>query len=244
MLIDSHSKTLGVSSKLVTLLDRLGALLREDKELFGLVKQQVPGGKLCKMPLPMTAHWRWLLLALCWLLDDVSRLDQVRFALARRFEIVTKHGKTKAAKLPDKELRYIFFQLTNPVMLLALAVARDLGQLTLKPELDFLQKRGGMRLALLPEFMLLTALRRTAIERAVAELRGGLTDEEVAQGEQQLSRFRNDEASTAELLPVAMPPSASALRPAMVGVEADAGWAAECLACLATCVCSRFVAFV
>lgn len=149
-------------------------------------------------------------------MHDPHRVDQVRFALVRRHEVISKHGKAHASKLADKELRYIFFQLSNPLMLLALAVAHDLGELTLRLELDFLQRRGAMRLALLPEFILLTALRRTAIEQAERELRAELTDEEVAHADEQLQRFRSDEATTAELLPISMPPSVAVLRPAIV----------------------------
>lgn len=175
------------------------------------------------MPLAMTAHWRWTLLALEWLLADPHRLDHIRFALTKRFEVFNKQGKATATKLPDKELRYILFQLSNPLMLLALAVARDVGNLTLKAELDFLQRRGGMRLALLPEFSLLCALRRSAIEQAVNELQAPLTDEEVTEGEEQLKHFRSDEATPAELLPVSSAPSLSALRPAITDAKEATG---------------------
>lgn len=163
----------------------------------------------------MTAHWRWTQLALDWVIGQPQRLDQIRFAIVKRFELISKNGKTTPLKSAGETLNYLLFQLSNPVMVLALATARDLGALTLSPELDFLQKRGAFRLALLAEFALLTAMRRSALDRVVEEMSACLPESDLVEGERLLERFSNDKASTAELLPVESPPLLSHLRPAM-----------------------------
>lgn len=175
----------------------LASILRENPEIQKLFASMQPGGRVGLVSEAVPSRWHTSVDFADYLTKNHERMLQIAQAILKQSSAVNSDGSLDDSKLSDDAL-YALLCLCSPLFAACTSVIADLGALTVKLQLRFLNGTKAFNMPLLVDFAQVTALRYTALLSALSELESTVSEADLAEARGTVVAWQRNELAPSD----------------------------------------------